>query len=401
MKRLIFFVLLICLSVILWVRIPQTDAASSGIIKLNPGDKLTIRANLCALVVSKYIPLNVKVKCVGNTSGNAVAAGAPNARIILSAGQSQIVKANQCALTIAKNTTTLVRIRCNPATAPICWAQNNSYGTKCAEEDNINVPLFGSQVKKYRIVATHPAYDVGTDNCNEDFSGCQVNTNSKNPYNDSCFDDPANKMFDDHDSNAIWGCLEPNWNRPYTMHVTMSGLERDVHRIVWLKKIQDNDQFPQFFVLYENGYARVKPHPPTGRIDNCFGSSVVIGPAVALSSRPYADIDQVLVNPDTMSLDLTYKNGGTAHITLSVDRTRAVAEVDADYPTSNTMPFTVFRSMHVADGNADVDHIQTVQGDFSIESNWAPLTAKWWFFHRLTRSTHNTSAPDIRIEVVQ
>jgi len=45
------------------------------------------------------------------------------------------------------------------------WAENRSYRTLCAEEDNVNVPLFSlpEQVVRFQVIATHPTYKVGVD----------------------------------------------------------------------------------------------------------------------------------------------------------------------------------------------------------------------------------------------
>jgi hypothetical protein len=63
-------------------------------------------------------------------------------------------------------------------------------------------------------------------------------------------------------------------------------------------------------------------------------------------------------------------------------------------------PFATFRSMWVEDGNSDVDQIQAPAGDFPILTGWSHLRGPWWFFHRLVPSTHNQSAPDIRVEIL-
>ena len=147
---------------------------------------------------------------------------------------------------------------------------------------------------------------------------------------------------------------------------------------------------------------KLKPQPPSELSDTCFGSSVIIGPAGDITStRPYIDIQSVQVNLSPLTLDLAYRDGGKAHINLSVNPKRATAVVNVHYPTSTSIPFAVFRSMYITDGNADVDHIQTSQGDSPILDGWSHLEGFWWFFHRTIRSTHNTSSPDIRIRVLK
>lgn len=278
------------------------------------------------------------------------------------------------------------------------WCENHSEPTTCAEEDNINAPIFSPKVSRFQVVATHPTYDIGLDNCDPDFGGCGDGGRRRTVPTDTCFDDPANKLFDDF-INAIWVCSEAEWWRPYTMTVTIDDSSLAGHRLVWYRKIDGEFSWPQFLVLYQDGNIRLKPQPPIGRSDTCFGSSVIIGPA-PVSERPYVDVQQIVVNPAAMSLDLTYISGETAHVTLSVDRTQATATVEIGYTISETVPFTTFRSMWVADGNADVDHIQTLAGDFPILNGWTSLLGPWWLFHRVYWSSHNTSAPDIRIAVL-
>jgi len=282
------------------------------------------------------------------------------------------------------------------------WAENKSYPTSCAEEDNINVPIFARQpVERFRVVATHPTYEIGEDNCAPDFSGC-ASASLGNPISATVVtaatvtDDPCTKLWDDG-INALLVCTEPTWWRPYTMNVVVGRQTENGHYLAWHRKIQDEASWPQFLVLYQDGYLRLKPHPPKGREDVCFGSSVVLGPAVP-QERPYVDIQEIRVQPAVMEMEITYRSGETAHVSLSVDRSQAMAEVEVHYTTGEALPFATFRSMWVKDGDADVDHVQTPAGDFPILEEWTRLEGPWWFFHRTVRSRHNTSAPDIRIE---
>jgi len=280
-----------------------------------------------------------------------------------------------------------------------CWAENKSYPTTCAEEDNVNVPIFGPQVSRFWIVATHPAYPFTYDGCPEDWSGCSFGSGDTVQASDVC-----TKIYDDHANNAIWVCTVTGWWRPYSMNVTVvDGQTASAHYLQWYRRIAGTSSWPQFLVLYADGNLRLKPHPPEGVPDVCFGSSVIVGPAPLDPNpkpRPYVDIQEVQVNPTALSLDIIYRNGvGTAHIDLAVDRSKAVAKVEVGYNISTQIPFATFRSMYVVDGNADVDHIQTQDSDFGILSSWTSLQGLWWFFHRNFWSRHNTSAPDIRVVV--
>lgn len=282
------------------------------------------------------------------------------------------------------------------------WAENWSYPTTCAEEDNINVPIFSQQpVKHFRVVATNPTYEIGQDNCEPDFSGCTSASLASLAMATATIAaaigtaDPCTKIWDDG-VNALLVCTEPYWWR-YSMNIIVGSQTVSGHYLVWHRKIQDEASWPQFFVLYQDGYLRLKPHPPKGRVDVCFGSSIVLGPAIP-EKRPYVDIQEIKIYPIALELDITYRSGEKAHVSLAVDRARAVAEVEVNYTTGEAIPFATFRSMWVEDGNADVDHIQTPAGDFPILGDWTKLEGPWWFLHRVVRSRHNTSAPDIRIE---
>lgn len=274
---------------------------------------------------------------------------------------------------------------------PTGWAENRSYSTACKEEDNINVPIFGSEVDRFRIVATHPTYEVGVDNCDPNFSGCPTPTPGPTPPPDVC------SAIHDDGINVVRVCTVSGWWRPYKMTVVVPDQTADGHYLELYRKIQGANEWPGFFVLYEDGNMRLIPHPPVGRSRVCFGSSVIIGSA-APARRPYVDIQEVRIDPATLCLDIIYRDGGTARLCLSVNRSQTVAEVEVGYNTGN--PFATFRSMWVSDGNADVDHIQTPAGDFPILIGWTSLSGLWWFFHRTVWSDHNISAPDIRIEVL-
>lgn len=274
--------------------------------------------------------------------------------------------------------------------SPIGMAVNKSYPTTCAEEDNVNVPLRSQRATRFRVEATHPSYIVGDGSCTEDFSGCSLGISRASQVADTC-----SSLWDDG-VNVVRVCTMQEWWRPYSMKIVVNDSSASGHYLQWYRKIEDEQSWPEFLVLYEDGNLRLKPHPPQELKDVCFGSSVISGPA-AVSARPYVDIQEVKVNPSTLFAEITYKEGGTAYMDLYVDRYQASADVQLNGHTSK--PITTFRSMWVEDGVADVDHIETQTGDFPILSDWNRLKGPWWFFHRNMWSEHNTSAPDILIDV--
>lgn len=281
---------------------------------------------------------------------------------------------------------------------PTSWGENLSYCTTCAEEDNINIPLYGDNVSHFRIIATHPAYNFTVDNCAADFSGC--NLASSTPHDVTC--DP---LWDDG-INVITVCNDSDWWLPQAMTVTVGSENLAGHRLVWNRKIADEASWPEVLVFYHDGNLRLKPQPPLGRADVCFGSSVVVGPAPADELRPYVEIETIVVDPAGMTLDVTYRNEESAHLELAVDRDQAQVDVWADYDTA--VSFATFRSMYVAEDNADAARVKTAVGDFALldisspewTTAWEALSGPRWFFYRQAVSNHNTSAPDISIEAL-
>jgi hypothetical protein len=273
----------------------------------------------------------------------------------------------------------------------VCGAHSSSYATNCAEDDNINIPLYGGRVDSFRIIATHPQYEVGVDNCQADFTGCGL-SRASDAATDTC-----SPVFDDG-INVVHMCSVPDWWRPFQMELSVAGRSASGHYLVLYRKVDGENSWPQYLVLYQDGNLRLKPQSPVGAPDRCFGSSVVIGPA-APAARPFVDIARVHVSTAPLALDVTFRNGlGTARFDLSVNRTSAIATIRPGYGSGPSIPFATFRSMWVSDGNSDADAVETFAGVFPIMANWRNLAGRSWFFHRRVRSRHNTSAPDIRIE---
>lgn len=271
---------------------------------------------------------------------------------------------------------------------------NQSTETQCAEEDNVNI-LFLGNVISFVVEATHPTYGVGIDNCEPDFKNCPP------PGTTYSFIPGIFKLFDDGET-VVEAVREASWWRPNGMEVSVDDGTpvTDAHYVRVYRKIVGANEWPQFFVLYMDGNLRLIPHPPVGTPGVCFGSSVIIGPA-PIGSRPIAEITSVRYLSTSKTMEVVYKAGGSAIFSLQeVDRTMAYVQVTVNYPT-DTLPFATFRSMFVADGNADVDHIKWKDASGGIHDEAIMRCpgdeGTEWFFYRRTRSHHNTSAPDIRI----
>ena len=155
-----------------------------------------------------------------------------------------------------------------------CGAEMRSNRTSCAEEDNVNVPLYAGKAVQFRVTATHPLYPVGTDTCQADFSGCLSGAGLRSAQ----VADVCERILDDG-LNVVQVCTAREWWRPFTMNVvTEGGRSSAGHYLVLSRKIQGEASWPQFLVLYEDSNVRLKPHPRQGTTDNCFGSSILIGP---------------------------------------------------------------------------------------------------------------------------
>jgi hypothetical protein len=300
-----------------------------------------------------------------------------------------------------------------PDLATIClyWAnflpfkipksQNLSYPTSCAEEDNINFPIYASGVSDIVVKATHPKYLTLAVRayCHEDFSGCPNTLATKQ----SSSTVPSSQKIFDNGDNVFWVYTEANWWRPYQMSITINGNTYQSHRLELNKKIIDANSWPVVMVIYEDGSMRIKPQAPIGVLndngvnDTCFGSSIIIGPAVestAKPPRPFVDIAGInIVDSTTPCLDIAYLNGGSEHLCVSVNRSEAVVKISPKY--SSAAPFVTFRSMRVADGNSDVDHVNQIP--IAVPST--PVYGPTWVFSSQIKSKHNTSSPDISISI--
>jgi len=281
----------------------------------------------------------------------------------------------------------------------VITASNSSTTTGCAEQDNVDILLTsGATVTSFTIEATQPTYVVGTDSCDPNFSQCPAASDPS-----YAFAAATSKLFDDGET-VVTAVREATWWRPQGMKASIDSTQQfvDAHYITVSKNIPGTNEYPQFFVLYQDSNLRVIPFPPAGTTRVCFGSSILVGP-VSTESRPYAEIASVNYVTVSKTLHVTYVSGGSSEFDLStVSRTSAQIRVSANY-TIASQPFVAFRSMFVTDGNADVDHVRwTTQSSTNQESailSFAGGASLDWFFYRATRSVHNTSAPDIRITV--
>ncbi|MCB9857767.1 MAG: hypothetical protein H6818_18950 [Phycisphaerales bacterium] len=280
-----------------------------------------------------------------------------------------------------------------PTSAIETQFDNASAPTLCAEVDNVTFYMT-SPVLGFQVTATHPVYGPSTCNCPPNFMDCPP------PSGDDFQFPPALpvRLYDNGDW-VVWAYRLESWWRPQGMTaIGPDGSMTDAHYIAVSKKIAGAPSWPEFCVIYQDGNMRLIPHPPISLQCVCFGTSVIVGP-VTIGDRPYSEISSVIFNASDKSLTLNYVAGGSANISLSVDRTQATADVSVSYSTS--VPFGSLRSMYVTETNSDTAfaqilfHGQTVENGPALDVD--DTIGDEIFLYRLTSSAHNQSAPDIRI----
>ena len=272
--------------------------------------------------------------------------------------------------------------------------QNDSGTILCADEVNINIPLFYPNLTAYRIIVTHPIRlpsnpnDMGKNRNNSRFgNGSGIET--------------VQKIYDDGIVVIETVKVDPWWRGGVGMNVSVNGgsSASNVTYFRIYKLIVDTYwDYPQVFVLYEDGDSRIIPQPPVGLNDVTFGPNVNLGDTGPLECS-FADINRVEIDPQNLIMDITYEDKTSSRVELKVDRNQSIVEVsNMKYDTYNH-PFMIFRSMNAKDKNADTASIRAQNGIYPITGGLTELTGTWWQFLR-TNPSNDTYSPDTKIEVV-
>ncbi|KAK3579227.1 hypothetical protein CHS0354_033296 [Potamilus streckersoni] len=173
---------------------------------------------------------------------------------------------------------------------------------------------------------------------------------------------------------------------------------RIYRKIPWSEK-----DFCQVFVMYQDGNVRLLPITPHGLDWIPFGSSILIGQSDHMAFRPAAPLRHADIDPKELTIQLTYWDGSFLSLKLDITMKETMVIVsDAVYARPlASYPFLTFRSMWVADGNADVDHVG-VDGNepHHILSGWETLRGTSYAFFRKCISKHNTLSPDLRVKII-
>ena len=195
------------------------------------------------------------------------------------------------------------------------------------------------------------------------------------------------------------------WLNPDTMSVHLSKTGETFNNVSYFRiyrPIPWNSGYAQVFVLYQDGNARLLPVPPEGLDWIPFGSSVIIGQTDPTVVRPYASITDTWIDIDNLVMNLHYKDGGSAKLSLvsSLSETRVIVSDLILRRNPMYFPFTTFRSMYVTEGNNDVDHL-TVNGQYTrhIMEDFGNMLGRNFVFHRKCMSRHLNLSPDIYIDI--
>ncbi|KAH3847775.1 hypothetical protein DPMN_090106 [Dreissena polymorpha] len=220
--------------------------------------------------------------------------------------------------------------------------------------------------------------------------------------------DLTTEVYDDGTTKIEVVELDLWWrvNQSMTVNISNTGridhgvhYFRVYHRVPW-----SADRWSQVFVMYQDGNIRLLPITPHGLDWIPFGSSVIIGQTNPADVRPCAPVDHVNINTDTLQLMIYYADGGivTMNIVSLFKETRLhISDVTFVQPRY-LFPFFTFRSMYVADGNSDVDHLTADDGpNYAIIEPWGSLSGKFFAFYRQCISKHNTLSPDIELDIMQ
>ncbi|XP_046584991.1 uncharacterized protein LOC124291638 [Haliotis rubra] len=195
------------------------------------------------------------------------------------------------------------------------------------------------------------------------------------------------------------------WLAPDSMKVTISTTSQTYENADYLRialPVPWNETWSQVFVLYQDGNVRLLPPVPPAADWIPFGTSVIVGQTLSSDFRPVAPIASVVVNPDTLVLNVTYRDGGqaTLKVHVQVDRTELRVSNLLFKQDTEANPFAIFRSMYVDAGNDDSDSVMTdKEGPRHVMGKWDTLSGTSFLLFRRCESSHLTQSPDIRVDI--
>ena len=273
---------------------------------------------------------------------------------------------------------------------------NASEPVLCAEKDNVTIKFTSSEVRRFRLQATHPAYLAGIvqDRHAPDFTACEDLSPATTEVRP-----PRQVTFYEDVETWLTGTTFANFWRPHDVPFRVGDrVERGLHVVqLWVRR---DERAEEVLVIYPaDGYWRIRPLPPAHMRWSAYGSSFLVGP-VETEGRPVVNIKEIAFDPKAMTFRISFARGGSATLKLeALDRDRLVLDVQFDQPVAGR-PFAALRSMYVTEFNADVARIALREPDArgwreEPIMSFAKGRATDVWAGRLVPSRHNTSAPDM------
>jgi hypothetical protein len=298
-------------------------------------------------------------------------------------------------LLLAAATLTLPRAA-RAATPLAVEVVNASVPTLCAETDNVYLQFLSAEVRRFKIVAEHPAYagTIVADRSAPDFHHCDMS-------GDPVFKAEPRRvtLYETGDLQLVGYAFSSFW-RPNTVPVRVGQrVENGLHLLQLFTKYRQRTE--EVLVVYPaDGYWRARPLPPPHLGYSAYGSSFLLGP-VEPTARPFVDIREIAFNPATLTFRLALARGGTATLRVeAVDEEHIEIAATLDPAVAPPLPFVALRSMFVTETNND-----TAEATWLAPGARAFATAPVMDFRRASvtefragrrlPSRHNTSAPDM------
>jgi hypothetical protein len=273
-----------------------------------------------------------------------------------------------------------------------------SLPTRCAEEDNVHVPLLGDAIASFRIAAEHPPYiaAVTEERSAPDFSDCDMSNDPVYRFA------PRTVVLHEDARLRIVGHTFATFWRPEVVDLRIGGrVEPGLHLVQVIRRGPPGDV--EMLVLYPaDGYWRAKPLPPPHLPDTAYGSSFLVGP-IEERGRPMVALQRVDIEvgpaPATLTFRLAFADGRRGTLAIAeVNTTRIELAVAIDPPLPAGRPFAALRSMFVREDQADVALARhPADGPALLR---APILGFGGFraasarFGRELPSNHNLGAPD-------
>jgi hypothetical protein len=277
---------------------------------------------------------------------------------------------------------------------------NLSKPTLCAEDDNVDLRLYGS-AKQFRIAAKPPAFMglIVRDQTAPDFTDCTIKDAPPDPGSviDQIvlYEDAIYRLVGFRKTGGFW--------RKAEVDVSV-GNTRLTHLELLQWQVKQRGEFYEFLVLYpSDGYWRLRLLPPDPLSATAYGTSFLVGP-VMQNTRPFVALKSVRFEPALRRFVLGFKQGGEGSLTLAeLSPAQVAVDVDLSGLRMNGLPFMAMRSMFVREDNAD-SAVVSVKSPRSQQWHSAPVMryrgglASTVWLGRVAPSRHNTSAPDMQVD---